>query len=274
MADSQEFIDFGLDALARDTAEIGMHLHAWDSPPIVPLTDNDHARQPYLIEYPDDVIRQKVRAMTGKLEDTFGVKMTSHRAGRWAVNETYMRALSDCGYLADCSVTPYVRWESESGVAGLHCQVDYTQFPDRAYFIDPVCIAHEGESTLLEVPTTPVKRPLVRRLVRRLRRRKGNWRDSHDDYIWLRPQPGNLPLLLALLRTSLAQSRDYVQFMLHSSELMPHGSPSFPDARSIERLYDDLESLFSAAAGSFIGRTLTEHHAQFTARQQQPVSTA
>jgi hypothetical protein len=152
--------------------------------------------------------------------------------------------------------------------------VDYTQFPDRSYFIEPACIAQQGDSALLEVPTTPVQRPLVRRLARRLRRRKGNWRDSHDDYIWLRPKPGNLAPLLAFLRTSLAQSRDYVQFMLHSSELMPHGSPSFPDASSIEGLYDDLESLFSAATGSFIGRTLTEYYAHFTARQQRPARTA
>ena len=44
----------------------------------------------------------------------------------------------------------------------------------------------------------------------------------------------------------------------HSSELMPGGSPFFPTARSIERLYYRLEILFAAAAKEFRGKTLSE----------------
>lgn len=32
-------------------------------------------------------------------------------------------------------------------------------------------------------------------------------------------------------------------FMLHSSEMMPGGSPSFPDEKSIEELYECIEKL-------------------------------
>lgn len=38
--------------------------------------------------------------------------------------------------------------------------------------------------------------------------------------------------------------RDYVQFTLHSSELMPGMSPNFPQQEDIEALYDDLEVIF------------------------------
>jgi len=51
MAMSAAFVEFGRDVLARGTGEIGMHLHAWNSPPIVPLTGDDFHYQPYLIEY-------------------------------------------------------------------------------------------------------------------------------------------------------------------------------------------------------------------------------
>src|SRR5262252_5784664 len=49
MAMSDAFVEFGRDALARGVGEIGMHLHAWNSPPIVPLTSDDFRFQPYLI---------------------------------------------------------------------------------------------------------------------------------------------------------------------------------------------------------------------------------
>src|SRR5438874_10631060 len=59
MANCETFREFGKDVLARDAAEIGMHLHAWNSPPIIPLTADDDAHAPYLIDYPEDQIRQK-----------------------------------------------------------------------------------------------------------------------------------------------------------------------------------------------------------------------
>ena len=60
MVESPFFREFGKSVIERDTAEIGMHLHAWNSPPIVPLTSDDYAYQPYLMEYPDDVMKEKV----------------------------------------------------------------------------------------------------------------------------------------------------------------------------------------------------------------------
>lgn len=106
MATSPAYVDFARDVLARKTGEVGMHLHAWNSPPIEPLTADDNAHHPYLIDYPDAVMRDKIAFITGLLEDTFGVKMISHRAGRWAMDGRYARLLVEFGYRVDCSVTP------------------------------------------------------------------------------------------------------------------------------------------------------------------------
>ena len=80
MARCAEFVTFGRRALNDGTAEIGMHLHAWNTPPISQLTDDDFRYCPYLIEYPVDVIRDKVAHMTDVLTDTFGIPMRGHRA--------------------------------------------------------------------------------------------------------------------------------------------------------------------------------------------------
>jgi len=47
-------------------------------------------------------------------------------------------------------------------------------------------------------------------------------------------------------------------FMIHSSELMPGGSPTFQTQESIEKLYADLEVLFSEASQHFEGITLRD----------------
>ena len=115
MAIDPFYIEFAKDVIARGTAEIGMHLHAWNSPPTDPLTDDDWRHKPYLIEYSDAAMREKVAYMTHLLEDTFQTKMVSHRAGRWAFDERYARLLVEHGYLVDCSVTPRVNWKTAKG---------------------------------------------------------------------------------------------------------------------------------------------------------------
>lgn len=105
------YVEFARDVIARGVGEVGMHLHAWNSPPLTPLTDDDWRHKPYLIEYPTDQIRAKVDHMTKLLEDAFQTKMLSHRAGRWAFNEYYASLLLEYGYQVDCSVTPRVNWQ-------------------------------------------------------------------------------------------------------------------------------------------------------------------
>jgi len=75
---------------------------------------------------------------------------------------------------------------------------------------------------------------------------------------WLRPNGWNTRAMLRLLRRAIAEHRPYVEFMLHSSELMPGGSPTFPDEQLIERLYRQMRVLFGAARGRFEPLTLTE----------------
>jgi hypothetical protein len=71
--------------------------------------------------------------------------------------------------------------------------------------------------------------------------------------------------LLRILQRAVRERRRYVQFALHSSELMPGGSPRFPTTKSIENLYVSLEMLFSQAATKFVGATLGEFEQNFVA---------
>jgi hypothetical protein len=266
MARSPEFREFGRDVLVRNVAEIGMHLHAWNSPPLVPLTEDDFRYQPYLTEYPDEIMRDKIRVMTRLLEDIFQRPIVSHRAGRLGFDGRYAAMLQEFGYLVDCSVTPGIDWTTTPGAPGGRGGPDYTDFPRRPYFLQPPAVAVPADRGLLEVPVTVEPGPLARaaawayatgqlgRIANRIAPRLN----------WLCPGESRLGGMLQAARDARRRGAACVELMLHSSELMPGGSPTFRSVAAIERLYDDLGVLFEALAGWCQGMTLEKFHSQMT----------
>lgn len=274
MAHCPDFVPFAQDALKRNTAEVGMHLHAWNSPPIVPLTSDDTRHMPFLIEFPEAVMRPKIAAMTQVLEDTFGRKMLSHRAGRWSFNSTYARILVEHGYRVDCSVTPQVSWQNTLGDPAQKGGTDFSAFPSEPYWMDLDDISRAGISPLLEVPMTilPGSSSLSGTVRSKLPRgslpRRALNKLLDIEPSWLRPTGGNLASMLRVVQRASAEGRSHLEFMLHSSEFMPGGSPTFATEASIEALYRDLEALFEAIQPRFQGATLSEFHSAFAQAQQ------
>jgi len=265
MATSQTFIQFGKDILERKTGEIGMHLHGWNSPPLASLTKDDFKTQPYLIEYDKEVMREKIIYLTNLLEETFGIKMVSHRAGRWAFNEDYAEILHELGYKIDCSVTPFVNWKNKKGDPSKAGGSNYEYSPREAYFVDINDINSEGNSKLLEIPMTiiPTQCKFNKFVSKRCKDRSLSKKISNKLFpgvYWLRPNGKNLKELLYIVNEAINNNSKYVEFMLHSSELMPGGSPTFPTDRHIEKLYDDLKLLFGSINKAFKGATLEEFY--------------
>lgn len=248
MAKSDQFVEFGKDVQARGTGEIGMHLHAWNSPPIIPLTNEDFKYQPFLIDYPESVMRDKIAVMTDLLEELFETKMLSHRAGRWSFNKIYAQLLIEHGYCVDCSVTPHISWQYVRGT-------DFSSYPEHAYFID-------SEKKLLELPMTIMKydRSSLIKTLSELPQIGRGIRHFWPTITWLLPSRRNLKAILALVQQAIAEKRPYIEFMLHSSELMPGGSPSFVNQHQIETLYNNMEILFETISKNFIGMTLKDYY--------------
>jgi hypothetical protein len=260
------FEEFAPDILHRNVGEIGMHLHAWNTPPLLPLTEDDFQYQPYIIEYPPTQMRDKVRFLTEALEQKFQVKMRSHRSGRWSFNGLYAQVLLEQGYHVDCSIAPHTSYRKHLGHPLGEGGTDYTNFPEQAYFIDVSDISRPGTSDLLEIPLTVVpnsypapvesvkrgleKLPVARRVARRF----------FPPYLTLRPNGRNRRWMKKIIDICLRSGSDYVEFMLHSSEFMPGGSPTFRTEASIEALYDDIEQVFAHAGRHFIGCTLDEYY--------------
>lgn len=262
MAHDPAFQAFGHDVIQRQTAEIGTHLHAWNNPPLAQLTDNDAFYKPYLIEYSDNLMREKFLFLHHYLENTFGVPMRSHRAGRWAFDTRYAQILAELGYWVDCSVTPYINWNGTMGDPKGKGGTDFRRFPDQAYFMDLEQIDQEGKSGLLEVPMTiRNKHPKwvnnMKVLIDRLRRKTPRPPSTR----WLRSGRGNLQKMKQTASMVLNEPKaDYIEYMLHSSEFMPGGSPTFDTDERIELLYQDLESFFRWLVPQCQGATLSEYY--------------
>lgn len=225
MAKDTKFVSFANENLKTGRCGIGMHLHAWNTPPIYELPMGEKSGLSYLIEYPADIMRKKVETMTDLIEEKFGKRPVVHRAGRWGMNDDYFRILHEMGYLADCSITPYVDWTACVGQTPGFAGPDYSnEIPELS-----------NRQGVMEIPVTTL------------------WSEEKKRALWLRPNRTNLDEMLYLIEQYTHSDCDYLMFMLHSSELMPGGSPTFKTEGGIEILYEHLEIIFNKIAADYAG---------------------
>lgn len=227
--------------------EVGLHLHAWNNPPEYEL-ESMFTGNPYLIEYPDEVMRAKFDYIYKLFCDRMGFKPISHRAGRWAMDKRYFKLLEDYDVLVDCSYTPLINWESNKG--STRGGTDYSRCNNECHFV-----GHTFEVPLTVVNSRKPMGPSIRQNLRAVFLGKN---------LQLRPAIYSLHEMKYIVdKLYKSTTGDYIQFMLHSSELMPGGSPYFKDAGSIESLYSTLDVLFEYIhSKGFIGITLKEYYEQ------------
>lgn len=262
MAIEPYFVSMAKEALRKGTCEIGMHLHAVNNPPVDYKINVDNPHNfPYLIEYPDDVMEAKIAFQTRLLEKTFGRKIVTHRAGRWAMDKRYEELLLKYGYQIDCSTTPGIDWSSTAGITNGSMGTNYDESKSTPYFLDK-------DNRLLEVPITTkhirkgfLKETSVRGVLRFVKH------TVLGRTFWLRPTGENLDEMLFLLDHDLKNNEsDYIMFMLHSSEFMPGGSPTFLNEKAIETLYEHIRIVFDKASKYYEGITLEEYARKYFKR--------
>lgn len=233
MACDDRWVTYGAAKAREGKCEIGMHIHAWNSPPEFAL-ENRYGGNPYITEYPEEVAAKKVQELMKLLQERFEMNITSNRSGRWATNDAYFNILKQVGIKVDCSVTPQLDLSKIPGCMK-NCGNDYRKYPLKPYY--PV----EG---LLEVPIT----------TRHIRCITGGSLKHKvktvllGQEIWLRPFTKSMKDLLRLTRAVEKDGVEYLEFMVHSSELMAGGSPYFRDEEEIELLYSILERYFQMIA--------------------------
>ena len=227
----------------RGGCEIGHHLHVWTCPPFQNATQDGIDRawvRGIQAELPDELFYAKAETLRTAIASTFGRAPTSHRAGRWAIDLRTLRWLRDTGFLVDTSMTFGVSWARTKGALGLY-GIDTSQIPAGPFLQDlgqPFRPGHTHPTGLLEVPVSAARLPQ-----RGLARVAGTIIESglpgsgvaSKMFSRIFPRPFHvvpcrvMPWyresdLLALVEVALAET-GVVNLMLHSSEVMPGGSP-------------------------------------------------
>lgn len=225
--------------------EIGMHMHAWSTPPAYDLTGDDLQNLPFITEYPEEIIRKKVENITKHLENVFGIAPVSHRSGRWIVNQKYLEILAENGYKVDCSITPLINWECSIGDPN---QRGGENYKNRNSHPEKLTL---NNGSILEIPMTTRSNPLYDNIVvntgLRLFSKKSRIYNgvSARRIVMLRPIIRNTSFLLNMIdRLGQDCNVEHMEFIVHTSELFPNTCPHCKNEKDLDAIYDLMGKMF------------------------------
>lgn len=252
MALDESYVQYIRPKAEAGLCEIGMHLHAWTTPPEVELARTMNARE-FLVEHDTAIMDAKVAVMTEILERQFGSRPVSHRSGRWVMDDRYYDLLVKYGYLVDCSVTPGIDWSTTVGATGMGGS-DYSA---------EALLPTMKRSSLLEIPVT------IRRLhflnLEKAESPYGLARECRNMltgiYGWLRPYDPTYASIMRRTFRKAAETGDDVLLTLHSSELKADTNPIFNTEEKIETFYQMMTKVLEeAVAQGYTGCTMQEYY--------------
>jgi len=242
--------------------EIGAHLHPWSSPPYRP----EDVAGTYPHNLPAELLARQLRELTETIARQQGVRPTSYRAGRHGFDARSLPVLEALGYTVDSSVDPLFNETRKGGPS-------FAGAPLVPYHPDYADVRRPGGARILEIPVSAATAPALPKAVERLYASlpplpyRGALKRLGLRPVWLRPSYTSLADALAFAGR-LARARvPCLNFLFHSSELLPGGSPYNRDEAAVERFLDDLARLLehlSARLGA-VGRTYAEFAAAWTA---------
>lgn len=248
MAKDTNFVEATKKKNEEGLCEIGMHMHGWSTPPDYRVTEDDLQFLPFIIEYPKDIILEKVKNITKLLQDTFETEMVSHRAGRWIMDDDYLSLLVEYGYKIDCSETPLIDWSSAKGDPNAKGGRDYSKCVSIPHFYSYTT------GRICEVPMTTMSNPVFNNpmvnacmkicpsSLRNTRLYNGI---NSRKIVMLRPNLRNKDFLMTMIdRLGQDENLEHVEFMIHTSEVYKNTCPHCHTDEDLNALYDLMGAMF------------------------------
>lgn len=266
VADSESCVEVFKPILDSGRCEIGMHCHPWTTPPV---SVEERLEASFLSNMPPSVVETKLRAVTEKIEESFGERPLSYRAGRFGLAPSHLWMLEELGYLIETSVTPLTSWEEEGGP-------DYRDGQLLPYHPSYLDVTRDGNSRLLEVPVTITLTRQVPDWVRwayvriprftRLRGLLSRDRLNVLDVVWAYPAEFRTEEMITAGDIAIRSGAPVVNFFMHSNEVWPGQSPYCKNERDLddyfERLRAALEEL--VVGRGLVPRTLREFYEEYS----------
>ncbi len=235
--------------------EIGHHLHVWTTPPFEKAGSAGvdlawiHA---YQFELSDGLFEEKAECLYDAIEKAFGRPPTSHRAGRWGIDQRTVNWMIRRGFLVDSSVVPFM--SASKGVGKREPRGHFYGAPYIPYAWPSEPAAPDGESFLTEIPVSVyVPGSFLEKLCANYLARKWPGVDMVDrlyrrllggeGILWPAPQYRE-GTHLRILNSAMGHRVPVLNLMLHSSELSLGCSPFSRTKEDAGRVWTILEGLF------------------------------
>ncbi len=228
---------------AKPNVEIGLHIHPWNTPPLAP-TDKVPVRDSFLHNLPWDEAKAKLDVTLAAFREA-GLKPTSFRGGRYSTSPQIQNHLRDAGIWVDCSVLPFNTWADDGAPDYRNRGLEPVRQPPR----------FDCDQPLWELPLTfgytrkaqrfwdRALKSADSKLGRALRLTGILDRTGVASKAWLNfenPLGERMLQFLAVLRRLRPP---FVGFTLHSSSLLPGGSPYNRTATDVAKMLDRAETV-------------------------------
>jgi hypothetical protein len=235
----------------RYGAEIGAHLHPWNTPPFLSLPDPEPLASEKL---PRPLLRDKFASLLSQVRGGLMVTPRSFRMGRFDAGPQVFSLLTEFGLEVDSSVAPLTR-----------------KNPDPRWFLAPadpfpLGSAGAGGKPLLEVPITlvPVLAGTPELVARLAAAAPPAWGDRLGSLFRyggvVGVQPAWYPLASLQLAAHLHRRRGgrVLTMFFHSSELQPGATRLFPTEAAVGRFVDKIRAFLTwlVQTGPISGVTL------------------
>ena len=226
-------------AVAAGTAEVGVQLHPWVSPP---FSEDVCENNSFAGNLPEELERAKFRGLRDAIEAAIGVAPQMYRAGRYGVGPNTAAILSDCGIAIDTSVRSTFDYSTGGGP-------NFRDFPVTPYWID----RNRG---LMELPLTTVYWGLLRqfgtalhaRMWRVPRLRGALARIGMLERIPLTPEGVTIEEALRGIDIAIDLGLPVLVFSFHSPSLAPGFTPYVRSEDDLDALYDWFRQAFGYLA--------------------------
>ena len=227
-------------------AEIGAHLHHWNTPPLTPeaaAAPGGMLTRVPAAAVPRELMAAKLATLFQAAEAFQGAPVTSFRMGRWDLHAPLWPLLAEHGVRCDASVRPLHR--GKDSVAG----PDHFDAPADPYWVDA------GRARILEMPLTVTPLfPWLPGLSRALPAGAGAAMQAglrHWGALALLPVEHPLALLKLTALLHAARGGWVLSLTWHSSELFPGGAPHVPDEATVTRFLAKMCAYVDWLAESF-----------------------
>lgn len=202
-------------------AEIGAHLHHWSTPPIEVAPPGTPERTHRLNH---EILAARLANLLTEGQKVTGTPLTSFRMGRWDLKKELLPLLARNGIKVDSSVCPLRAFRDGP---------DHFLAPSIPWWV------HTEAGPILEAPLTQVPLwPPLAILWHKLWHTSPRLLDTFHFFGALSPNPvwHSLSIMKVAAKLNIRRGNPLLNLFLHSSELMPGGSPHTPNQAASDAL--------------------------------------